>query len=217
MKILYTRNYQRREERDVPLTAPTITAPTVTASSVTAHVSAENVPPGYCGTAILRDKEPTSPQISFTEKAPPTPNEITPPPPLRTRKFKVRPKVSPTLLQDASENEAESNTNTDVLSDTSENEDQRLAEKVALEGQTPPPQSCETEATSFAKKHLKIGHITRAHRKKHPLHRTPSCENNEKRFTLEDLLLGGIILLLLNEGADDGMILIFGYLLFSSF
>lgn len=67
-------------------------------------------------------------------------------------------------------------------------------------------------------------HIARSRRRrlwrpsteKHCFKRTPGACLRERSFSLEDLLLGGLILLMLNEGADDDMILIFAFLLFSS-
>ncbi len=51
---------------------------------------------------------------------------------------------------------------------------------------------------------------------KHRFKRTPDACLRERSFSLEDLLLGGLILLMLNDGADDDIILIFAFILFSS-
>ena len=76
-----------------------------------------------------------------------------------------------------------------------------------------------THSNSFFKRsHIFKEHKTGSSKKdtrESTFFKKPSLCLKERSFSIEDLLLGGLILLLLNEGADDDVILIFGFLLFS--
>jgi hypothetical protein len=207
MKVLYTRNYQRREERDIPK------PPEAPLNNIS--VSAENIPEGYSGTAMLREKDTPIPPLISNEDILMKAESLPPLPPLRTRKFKVRAKISPSLLHpDSCE---ENGCASENATETQEHKSEAITCDTSSKEAPNTKEECEkTRQNSFEKLLPKNSKLI-THGKKHRFHRTPNRDKEEKRFSLEDLLLGGIILLLLNEGADDGMILIFGYLLFSSF
>ena len=143
--------------------------------------------------------------------------ENIPPSPLRTRKFKVKAKITPSLLQTDFHEQNECCLDESNNFEAEEDIDEADVCKAVPEKAPPIEDSCEKRPSSDSDNRHKSTLSQRTRGKKHLFHRTPDKDNDDKRFSLEDLLLGGIILLLLNEGADDGMILIFGYLLFSSF
>ena len=217
MKVLYTRNYQRREERESPK------PPEVQINN--AAIPTQAVPDGYSGTAMLREKEESKLPPSLQEESPSVITDNIQPPPLRTRKFKVKAKITPSLLEQKSTSfeQGDSSSDEEFNYDDEGCNDKSPAANAVFEAETRGCRKKEGEKDCDKKHEKDCDRLqnsvsqTPHHVKKHLFHRTPNRNNDDKRFSLDDLLLGGLILLLLNEGADDGMILIFGYLLFSSF
>lgn len=209
---MYTRSYPKQENTRVPPPPPEETPLAPTRQTL----SEESIPAGYCGTAILREREPeeaprgearnttgiSAPKYSVS----------------RARRLKVSTKVTPSLWEpeaDAKESVPPENAETEAPRAPKERDAFRTETRPQCDGDAPFSEKAETQNTRT--------HGRREHRRNAA--RTPEkkCFDvthaerlRDRSFSLEDLLLGGLILLLLNEGADDDMILILGFILFSA-
>lgn len=174
-----------------------------------------NIPAGYCGTAILRKREKDE-QESTAKESFSLADEVIRHAPSKARRFKVATKITPSLW---SEKKMANDINNEIKEETecSESTD---PSSFNIETNT---ECCTNDAFSENEHEekapcKKLGIKRRSRRKgddKNLLKFTPVPHLRDRSFSLEDLLLGGLILLLLNEGADDDIILIFGFLLFS--
>ena len=235
---MYTRSYQRREDRDSPGVSPPPPS-----TSPTLSIKSRELPEGYSGTALLREKEPDTVNRQCTSEQSESAQgliEQVKVPRLRAGKYRVITKVTPSLLsQDLSqppEHGAQSCESvckqdsdfTETHTHDSDLVEQRKKTTVCDDAYEPSSKKgrdcareCDTDTAAKERANEKPSVRRNGRRlfslKKHRFNDAPPFCKEEKRFSIEDLLLGGLILLLLNEGADDGIILIFGYLLFSSF
>ena len=210
---MYTRSYPKAEiPKKTEITLPPTPPPELFTETVT-----EKVPEGYCGTALLREKEPEQPA---TEKVTQTISDKAFSPYGRVRKFKVATKVTPSLWNTESR---DPETHTDEEAPCPKEHDEQLARNTECEqfNEAPTRQCCEEPNTAHDRNDKDNCHRhdlkkQRFSFKKSSPDRTPNMCLRERSFSIEDLLLGGLILLLLNEGADDDIILILGFLLFSA-
>ena len=212
---MYTRSYPKNE----PPKKPEIVLQTEPVQEI---LSEKAIPEGYCGTAILREKEPLR-SVKEAENAPCAAAETSHRPYGRVRKFKVTTKVTPTLWHPENEvTEAPSeetlcqNENTECCK---EHMDFKGSDTGGVNIGNSSAKQCyeekndEDRPRSKEKNHRRG--IKLSNDGKHRFSLTEKVRLKDRSFSLEDLLLGGLILLLLNEGADDDIILIFGFLLFS--
>lgn len=209
---MYTRSYPKRESTAFPSEPTLATTPKV--------IDGESIPEGYCGTAILRENEKSvqdtpkgeTESAYFSAPSPSAPSG-------RARRLKVATKVTPVLwsADTPSDSTAEeqsvgkavpcdNRSCRDSGNETSESS-AGTADETAEKDTEADCESCEK-----APRHGKKSNFG-AHGR---LKCTAKRRLRDRSFSLEDLFLGGLILLLLNEGADDDIILILGFLLFSA-
>lgn len=235
---MYTRSYPRQDQKknlSPPKEVLDIAPPQ--------RILTENeIPQGYSGTAVLRENNaPASSQREATQSTA-TPVYNSPDnAQIHARKFKVATKTSPLLWHSTAEKtnisdyDNRENENYDVLSEISSELNSSGAHTGSFvnsehEKNTDLVNDCINKEECYRESNLDENRCDKA--KTHPRPRRrklwrPSVEKHcfkrthdaclrERSFSLEDLLLGGLILLMLNDGADDDIILIFAFLLFSS-
>ncbi len=239
--ILYTRSYPRQENKKEfsPPEQPFNTSPP-------RKVLTENeIPEGYSGTAILREndnaktvrEEPCGDAHSTAHISPSRAQ-------IHTKKFKVATKITPSLWRDGEDKtdtpvcEKQKEQLYDVLCEETVAEGRKKGiaytdyQKNAAFEDTENCDSlrenaendackkeCDEERGNEKERRRSRPHkrsLLRLNAETHCFKRTPAVSLRDCSFSLEDLLLGGLILLMLNEGVDDDIILIFGFLLFSS-
>ncbi len=238
---MYTRSYPRQENKK----AVSPRAEQFNAPPPQRILTESEIPEGYSGTAILREKdsadkvcdEHCGEELSATPSA----RERSP---MHAKKFKVTTKVTPALWRDGvdkadtrtCENQNEGlydSLSEEALSEASKtgnvyaacikNSDFEDAKGCEGSFENDGPDACKTEREENrcnekerGKRRAYRRNLLRSNTEKHCFKRTLAPGLRERSFSLEDLLLGGLILLMLNEGAEDDIILIFGFLLFSS-
>ena len=229
---MYTRSYPRQEQRKEPPPNESI----FTSAPARRVLSENDIPKGYSGTAILRESEP--PLQAVNTPLPPVQEHSAPPrdaPITRVRRLKTATKISPSLLHRPVATESEPECETEKQCDADcpvalsecDRQRQESREKEYCDGErckNEESAECEDSCECNEKKpyhgahsQTSIRHIKRARRLRKKEDKCMRGEGlRDRTFSLEDLLLGGLILLMLNEGADDDVILMLGFLLFSA-
>ena len=223
-EYLYTRSYPRQEPKKE---SPSIDN-TLNIAPPHRVLSESEIPKGYSGTAILRESDGEQTHTEKAEGFPKAPEVVSSAPQIRMRRLKTATKIPPSLLRavaDGSDADCESNERP-CHSDTEDSvcscdEPSDALHRCAEASPTSAPDrsetggahSCRDKRTYRCVKRRKpsatLGDDRHARR-------SPVGKLRDRSFSLEDLLLGGLILLLLNEGADDDIILMLGFLLFSA-
>lgn len=209
---MYTRSYPKRESTALSPEPPLAPTPKV--------IDGESIPEGYCGTAILRESE-KSVQDTQKGEAESVYSSVPPPsaPTGRARRLKVATKVTPGLWSADTPNGSTAAEQSIGKTEPCDNRSCRDAGDEASESSVSTDGKAAEEETENGCEPCKKAP---PHGKKSNFGAHGRLKCIEKRrlrdrsFSLEDLFLGGLILLLLNEGADDDIILILGFLLFSA-